>query len=60
MFFRASMTILILAVSLLPAIGGMSLLSDGRTTLGTVMLATAVVVGGTGVATWRWSRELTP
>ena len=60
MFFRVSMTVLILAVGLWPAIGGMSLLSDGRTMLGISMLATATFVFGSGVATWRWSRELTP
>ena len=54
------MTVLILAVGLWPAIGGVSLLSDGRTMLGITMLATATFVFGSGVATWRWSRELTP
>lgn len=41
------------------AIGGVTLLNDGRTALAALILAAAAVVCGIGVATWRWSGELT-
>lgn len=59
MLYRSAMTGLTLVASVLAAIGGANLLNDGQTTIGLMMLATAVVVSGIGVATWRWTRELT-
>lgn len=59
MLFRVSMTGLIVGAGALAAIGGVTLLNDGRTALAALILATAAVVCGIGVATWRWSGELT-
>ena len=59
MLFRVSMTGLIVGAGALSAIGGVTLLNDGRTALAALILATAAVVCGIGVATWRWSGELT-
>ena len=59
MLFRVSMTSLTVVCGVLAAVGGVTLLNDGRTTLGALILATAAVVCGIGVATWRWSGELT-
>ena len=59
MSYRIVMTGLILGAGVLAAIGGVSLLSDDRVALGITILVTAAVVCGTGVATWRWSGELT-
>ena len=59
MLFRVSMTGLIVGAGALAAIGGVTLLNDGRTALAALILAAAAVVCGIGVATWRWSGELT-
>ena len=59
MLFRVSMTGLTVGAGVLAAIGGIALLSDNQTTMGIVMIATAVVVCGIGVATWQWLREPT-
>ena len=59
MLFRVSITGLTVGASAVAAIGGITLLSESRT-MGAVMIATAVLVCGIGIATWRWSRELTP
>lgn len=56
MLFRVSMTGLTVVASAVAAIGGVALLSESRTTMGAVMIATAVVVCGIGIATWRWLR----
>lgn len=59
MLFRVSMTSLTVGAGVLAAIGGIALLSENQTTMGAVMIATALVVCGIGVATWRWLREPT-
>lgn len=59
MLFRVSMTGLIVGAGALAAIGGVTLLNDGRTALAALILAAAAVVCGIGVAAWRWSGELT-
>lgn len=53
------MTSLTVGAGVLAAIGGIALLSENQTTMGAVMIATALVVCGIGVATWRWLREPT-
>lgn len=45
-----------MVISLLVTIGGANLLSDGPTTVGLIVPATAVVVNGIRVATWRWAQ----
>lgn len=56
MLFRVSMTGLTVGASAVAAIGGITLLSESRTTMGAVIIATSVVVCGIGIAIWRWLR----
>ena len=60
MWFRLFITGLTMLAGAFAALGAITLFVDGRTGLGILMAATAVVVTSLSVATWTWSAQADP